>query len=101
MELARESAYSKEQLEAYDRYWDAVSTERTLITGKVQEARAAALAEGKAEGLAEGLAEGEQIGITKTEVRMRAEMKENKEVLIRKLIANGMSETAARGLVEE
>ena len=55
MELARESAYSKEQLEAYDRYWDAVSTERTLITGKAQEARTAALAEGKAEGLVEGL----------------------------------------------
>jgi predicted transposase/invertase (TIGR01784 family) len=55
MELARESAYSREQLDAYDRYWDAVSTERTLITGKVQEARTAALAEGKAEGLMEGL----------------------------------------------
>ena len=109
MELARESAYSKEQLEAYDRYWDAVSTERTLITGKVQEARAAALAEGKAEGLAEGLAEGEQIGIqkgeqigiTKMQVKMKAEMKEKQESMILKLIATGMSEVEARRLVEE
>ena len=97
MELARESAYSKEQLEAYGRYWDAVSTERTLITGKVEEARAAALAEGKAEGLAEG----EQIGVTKTEARLKAEMKEKQEAMILKLIATGMSEAEARRFVEE
>ncbi len=41
-DLSKESAYSKEELEAYWKYWDQVSTERTLVTG--------ARAEGKAEG---------------------------------------------------
>lgn len=31
--LAEEAAYSPEELAAYDKYWDAVSTEKTLITG--------------------------------------------------------------------
>jgi soluble cytochrome b562 len=89
MDLARESAYSKQQLEAYDRYWDAVSTERTLITGKVQEARVVALVEG------------EQIGVAKTEMRMQAELREKQEALILKLIGTGMSEPEARQLVQE
>ncbi len=33
LSLAEEAGYTPEQLETYDRYWDAVSTERTLITG--------------------------------------------------------------------
>lgn len=33
VQLAEEAGYSAGELEAYDRYWDAVSTERTLISG--------------------------------------------------------------------
>lgn len=31
--LAEEAAYTPDELESYDKYWDAVSTEKTLITG--------------------------------------------------------------------
>jgi predicted transposase/invertase (TIGR01784 family) len=51
-ELAIESAYTPEELEAYDRYWDAVRRERTLMGGKYSEG----LAEGEARGRVEGAA---------------------------------------------
>ena len=54
--LSEEAAYSSEELQAYESYWDAVSTEKTLLTGRYREG----LAEGLAEGRVEGLAEGEQ-----------------------------------------
>jgi predicted transposase YdaD len=31
LELTKESAYTKEELEAYDKYWDSIRTEKTLI----------------------------------------------------------------------
>ncbi len=40
--ITEQSAYSPTELDAYDRFWDAVSTEKTLKAG--------AYAEGKAEG---------------------------------------------------
>jgi predicted transposase/invertase (TIGR01784 family) len=51
-------AYSLAERAAYEKYWDGVSYERTLITGKFAEGKAEGLAEGKAEGLVEGKAEG-------------------------------------------
>jgi predicted transposase/invertase (TIGR01784 family) len=54
VELSQESAYTKGELEAYDQYWDAVSTEKTRTVD--------AWTEGKEEGLAEGFAKGEQKG---------------------------------------
>jgi predicted transposase/invertase (TIGR01784 family) len=43
--FTEESAYTPAQLETYNKYWDAISTERTLLAGKYDD--------GKAEGLAE------------------------------------------------
>ena len=80
LELSGESGFTRGELEAYDRYWDVISSERTLISGK--------FAEGKAEGKAEGEAIGEA----------RGEMKA-KEALLAKLMASGMSEDEARRLV--
>ena len=54
VEIAGESGFTLAELEAYDRYWDGISSERTLIAGKFAEGRA----EGRAEGIAEGIAEG-------------------------------------------
>ena len=48
--IAEQSAYSLTELDRYDRFWDAVSTEKTLKSG--------AYAEGKAEGFIEGEAKG-------------------------------------------
>lgn len=57
LELLKESAYSKKELESYDRYWDSISSEKTLIVD--------AFDEGKIEGEQIGIAKGEQIGLDK------------------------------------
>ena len=55
LQISRESNFSPAERDAYDRFWDAVRTERTLIEGKTREALERGRAEGKAEGKAEGL----------------------------------------------
>ena len=54
--LIEESAYNPGELEAYETYWNAVSTEKTLLTGRYQEG----LAAGEKKGLKKGLLEGER-----------------------------------------
>lgn len=44
------SAFTEAELLAYDKFWDDISTERTLMEGRYAEGRA----EGRAEGMAEG-----------------------------------------------
>jgi hypothetical protein len=61
--IAEQCGLDPAQLEHYDRFWDMVSTERTLFGA----ARDEALAEGREEGRAEGREEGERIGIEKGE----------------------------------
>ena len=58
VEYLRESAFSRDELAGYDRYWDAISSERTLLAAALRDGRAEGKAEGKAEGLLEGLAQG-------------------------------------------
>jgi predicted transposase/invertase (TIGR01784 family) len=48
LELTKESAYTKAELEAYDKYWDNIRTEKTLIV------------DAEAKGIAQGRQEGEQ-----------------------------------------
>jgi predicted transposase/invertase (TIGR01784 family) len=50
--LSEETGYSKGELAAYDKYWDAVRTEKTMIIG--------ALKEGEEIGMEKGLREGAQ-----------------------------------------
>ena len=81
LDLAAESAFSPGELEAYDRYWDVVRTEKTLLNGKTREAREEGRAEGRVEGRAEGMAEA-------------------RAAIISKLMAAGMSAEEARRIVE-
>jgi predicted transposase/invertase (TIGR01784 family) len=50
LELSQESAYSKAELEAYDKYWDAVSTQKTYFVDGFEQ--------GIEKGIEKGLAEG-------------------------------------------
>jgi len=52
-----EGAYTDAEMYLYDKYWDVISTEKTLLSGKQREGLAKGLVEGRAEGLAEGKAE--------------------------------------------
>lgn len=58
IDCIEESSFNASERYAYDRYWDAVSRERTFIYEGERRGRAEGLAEGHAAGLAEGLAEG-------------------------------------------
>ena len=60
LELLKESSYSKNELESYDRYWDSISSEKTLIVD--------AYDEGKIEGEQIGIEKGEQIGLEKGKI---------------------------------
>ena len=62
VELSQESAYTKGELEAYDQYWDAMSTEKTRTVDAWVGGLAEGERRGKTEGLAEGFAKGEQKG---------------------------------------
>jgi len=64
MSIAEECSFSPAQLEHYDSFWDLVSRERTLMSGK--------FAEGRAEGQTEGRAEGKTLGLLKAAAGMKA-----------------------------
>jgi predicted transposase/invertase (TIGR01784 family) len=72
IEIARESAFTPGELEAYDRFWDSVRRERTLIYGSRQEGLEEGLEKGRAEGL---------------------------EDAVRRLIASGLAEVDARRML--
>ena len=72
IELVEESAYNEEELYTIDKYWDAVSRERTVMAEKYGLGLAKGRAEGRAEGLAEGRAEGRAEGILLTAKNLKA-----------------------------
>ncbi len=74
MDIAGQCGLDPDQLDYHDRFWDRVSTERTLHSGLRREA----LAEGRAEGEAKGRAEGEAKG----RAEGRAEGEETKQLEI-------------------
>jgi len=99
IELVRESAYSEAELYTIDRYWDAVSRERTALSEKFEqgekkgreEGRVEGIAEGREEGRVEGIAEGMAKGIEKGRADMIALMRKNglSEEMIQKILNSG------------
>ena len=58
------SAFTEEELRAYDKFWDSVRTEKSMIYDSVQKGFEKGKAEGRAEGKAEGRAE-EKLDVAK------------------------------------
>jgi predicted transposase/invertase (TIGR01784 family) len=58
LDMCEEGAFTEAELFAYDRYWDTIRVENTLIFGGKIEGREEGRIEGREEGLAEGLAKG-------------------------------------------
>jgi predicted transposase/invertase (TIGR01784 family) len=75
--LAEEAAYTPEELAAYEKYWDWVSTEKTLITGfyedGLEQGRVEGLEAGLKKGLKKGLEKGLEKGLAKGLAKGRAE----------------------------
>ena len=79
LQLAEIAAYSRNQLEAYDRYWDGVRFHRDYVQTKER-----LKAEAEAKGEAMGLAKGEALGMAKA---------------LQKLVDKGMSLQEAKSLL--
>ena len=57
-ELCKEGAFTSEELAAYEKYWDIISTEKTLYKGALLKGEAIGMAKGMAKGIVKGMAEG-------------------------------------------
>jgi len=75
VEVLEESAFTPAQLLGYEKFWDAISVERTLFGSGERKGRAEGLAKGRAEGLAEGVAKGIQEGERKRQLEIARNMK--------------------------
>ena len=103
------SGFTDAELRAYDKFWDSVSVERTLLDDRYQkgkeEGRAEGMAEGRAEGMAEGRAEGRAEGMAEGRAEGRAEgMSQRSLEIARNLLSLGLPVdqiTQATGLTEE
>jgi predicted transposase/invertase (TIGR01784 family) len=71
VELSEEAAYTKADLEAYHTYWDWVSSEKTLFSGRFREGEEV----GEKRGLEKGLELGEKKGLELGEKKGKAEEK--------------------------
>ena len=67
LEEVEVTAFTEEELRGYDKFWDIVRTEKTLLGGSYEKGHAEGRAEGIAEGRAEGIAEGRAEGIAEGE----------------------------------
>lgn len=79
LEVVEESAYTDAQMYAYDRFWDSVSVETTLMNSRMRlgqaEGRAQGLAQGIEMGRAKGMAEGIEQGRTAMQWDIARKMK--------------------------
>ena len=77
------SGFSDAELRAYDKFWDSVSVERTLIDDSYQT--------GKEEGMEKGIAEGMEKGMKQG---MEKGMSQRSLEIARKMLAKGMDEAS-------
>jgi predicted transposase/invertase (TIGR01784 family) len=85
--LSEEAGYTKGELEGYNKYWDTISTAKTLAQGNLEEGVAKGKAEGILEGITKGRAEGKAEGILEGISKGKTE---EKAKLARKLLSINM-----------
>jgi len=68
--LCEIGAFTPEELAAYERYWDSVSIEKTLVGGAFREGHAEGRAEGKAETLERIVLEGKRNGFSIEQIQV-------------------------------
>ena len=77
------SGFSDAELRAYDKFWDSVSVERTLIDDSYQKGKEKGKEEGIAEGMEKGMKQGMEKGINLRSLE-----------IARKMLAKGMDEAS-------
>ena len=65
LKIVEESSYSEDELYFYDRYWDSISCEVTLVNDGFRKGEAQGLEQGLQQGLQQGLEQGLQQGLQK------------------------------------
>ena len=73
------SGFSDAELRAYDKFWDSVSVERTLLDDRYQKGMEEGMEKGRAEGMEKGIEEG---------------MSQRSLEIARKMLAKGMDEAS-------
>jgi predicted transposase/invertase (TIGR01784 family) len=91
--LCEEGAFTKEELEWYEQYWDSILTEKGLIDTAETEGWTKGMARGMARGMAEGMAEGRAKGMAEGMAEGRAEGRAEGEAIG---LAKGKAEMAVR-----
>jgi predicted transposase/invertase (TIGR01784 family) len=73
-DICREAGFTEAELAVYDKYWDAIRTEKSIIKSSraegLEEGRAEGLEEGRVEGLEEGLKKGREEGVRANTVQV-------------------------------
>ena len=85
------SGFTDAELRAYDKFWDSVSVERTLLDDRYQKGMEEGMEKGRAEGREEGRAEGMEKGRTEG---IEEGMSQRSLEIARKMLAHGMDETS-------
>ena len=80
------SGFSDAELRAYDKFWDSVSVERTLLDDRYQKGKEEGIAEGMEKGRAEGIEKGRAEGMEKG-------MSQRSLEIARKMLAKGLDDT--------
>ena len=74
IEILEESSYTKDELEAYDRYWDAVRVEKAIKSDSIEKGIRQGRVEGRKEGREEGRKEGLEKGMTESKINIAKTM---------------------------
>ena len=77
------SGFTDAELRAYDKFWDSVSVERTLLDDRYQKGREKGMEKGMEKGRAEGIEEGRAEGMNLRSLE-----------IARKMLAKGMDEAS-------
>ena len=85
------SGFTDAELRAYDKFWDSISVERTLLDDRYQKGMEEGMEKGRAEGIEEGRAEGMEKGRAEG---MEEGMSQRSLEIARKMLAHGMDETS-------
>ncbi len=89
LDLAEEAAYTPAELEDYDRYWDAISIEKTLVNA----AHRSGMAQGEVIGLEKGIVIGQEKGREEGSFQTQ-------QALVHKLQAKGLTLEEIAGLMD-
>ncbi|MEI6416216.1 MAG: Rpn family recombination-promoting nuclease/putative transposase [Verrucomicrobiota bacterium] len=77
LHLLEIASYDEVELMAYDREWDAVRSEKTLLSGRFKEGKAEGLAEGVAKGKAEIIRRLHRSGLSLEQISQAAELSQD------------------------